>query len=562
MEQSEKKPYRKRSKRDTNGKKAPRETMGAGEGAVRKENSAAWGHKDYKAFHNDDSWYGSDDALLKYAGSISFQEILGTPIDISNGLVNHETGVADNDVTLPGVMTLPLVMGPGISSSAYSALTMSAEVIRAKIQREINKNPTYDRTDLMIVMQCLDSIYYMYQYGLRAYETANTYSTTNRYLWKVVLAAQGFDPDDVHANLGTMRYNLLQLANRIEELFFIPYEFPLFKRHQFMLRTVLSDATVIKSQLYQFAPAGYFRWDDTGETGSKAQFFQNSGLKPNAAQTGDLLTVGDYYGIMQAMIEACANSTDFSNMMGDLAKAFGGVSLGVERPAEEATLNVIYHEELLNQIQNATVLPFIGDSTTTDFDTFCVAQNPERNSLIYQPVFGYNSTSGSRAGLLSNRIISTVDNQPDAAKVVKLTRLTACVRGNATTITPITCGSEMVAGLLIYSIKYSTDTAVVNPGSYEVTLIRSMDLGLMTDLSTTAEAMKKIALLEKFDWHPMITTCERSTTTDTDTGLIKTHGFHMYWDVQNYATMTAEQLTRINDSVILAMYNLRSVGRI
>lgn len=545
---------------------------------------APWSNKAYSDFRNHDEWYGTDDKLMQYAQNIIFGEILGKTLDLNAEPWSHnwtstgsyfDYGLADNQLVMPGVMTLPIVCNPGISDSTYSAITQCAELIRAKIQREINKNPTYDRTDLMIVLQCLDSILYMYQYGLRAYQTANTYSTTNRYLWKVTLAAQGFDPDDVHAHMGDFKYNLLQLALRIENLFFIPYELPLFKRHQYMFKGIFSDGTAVKSQLYQFVPAGWYRWNEVdSEQGSLAEFRVHPHLDPYSSWTTgsqDLMKVNEYYEIMRDLIEQAANSTDFSNMMGDLAKAYGGISLGVEKPDDGSVVTIDCQEEMLNQIQNATIMPYINGNASFDPTTFNITQDVNRNCLIFRPLFpAANAGSGYNAGLMASRVLSTLDNDPSVEKVVKLSRLvTECIfpgkdNGSGTivadmaNIMPTTCGTEIVCGAFMFVFTYSSDEETHAYGDYKVVVVPRMDLGLSSAAGNNIPEI--VSTLEKFDWHPMVTSVT-SVVPDTYGGLL-VHGFKMYWDIQNYAVVKRSQLVKVNDQVILGEYGLRSVGKV
>lgn len=125
---------------------------------------------------SDHSYDLADAALIRDAVKLQFNKPLGSRYNL-----NDVGGLPNDYVNHPGICAFRVFPIPGVSNNAHSTLNIATQSEYAYLRNMLKRANNYDKEDLMIYQLAVDSIVYMYTWGLRALEACFTYSATNRY---------------------------------------------------------------------------------------------------------------------------------------------------------------------------------------------------------------------------------------------------------------------------------------------------------------------------------------------------------------------------------------------
>ena len=109
----------------------------------------------YKSETNDMSWYNANPELIRDAARIPFTYPLGHTLDLGNTTINSLTNV----VNLPGIISMDIVHGPGVSDSNVSAMNVASRNIYSYVRFANSGHSNYDHQDLMIYLLAMDEAY-------------------------------------------------------------------------------------------------------------------------------------------------------------------------------------------------------------------------------------------------------------------------------------------------------------------------------------------------------------------------------------------------------------------
>lgn len=415
---------------------------------------------------NDPQWYNVHPDLVRDAGSIYFNKILGSkfnkwdqewhPVDTTISSISSTTTdkyVAD---ALPGFAVLSYIAGPGISSDPNSAINKAATDMYSRIRYENSGSRTYSKTDLIKFLLIMDEIYQWWGSLQRVYGLCMSFSPVNNYTPEYMVKALGFDFDDLMSNLTQFRAHINTLARKIARRY-VPGNLNIYRRHIWMTQNMYLDSMNDVAQRYLFRPAGYRTWDDT--TGVLT--FHGLALSP-------ALTLSGIEAITDSLIEPVLASEDFGIISGDILKVYGDsgvMQVGVM--PEDYAAPIVYDESVLSMIENAVICNGGGWNITSSVGT------PNTDEyIIYEPYLTIKQNAVWLAAL--DKVMNFHHSDPQPLEIMYSSRfmnsfdkadLSTVANVDATKQFPLTsCGAEVLIAYRMYTFHWKEDGSVVAVG--------------------------------------------------------------------------------------------------
>nr|AVX53629.1 putative capsid [Marmot picobirnavirus] len=325
-----------------------------------------------KAF-NDISWYTKNAQLLRDAASLPMNTQLG------NRLFPNRVGSAGNDAkSVPGILSIEFVPSFGITEADnnHSPLDVALTNIYSFVRHANSGSANYDRVDLGLYLICSDSAFMFYNWMQRLYGICMTFNGYNRYIPQALVKANYVNYDDILMHLNDFRAFMNQFALRCDCLW-IPSNMPIFVRHSWMVSNVYKDSENDRSQLYQFVPNGFYRYDETSSSsGGFAKFVPFNFDTP--------LSYNDIVNYGNSIINSLLDSEDIGIIAGDIRKAYGESNLfSVNTTSEDYRVEPVYNSEVLMQIENSNAFGSFG--TSWERGGFDITQDVDNQSLIFNP---------------------------------------------------------------------------------------------------------------------------------------------------------------------------------
>lgn len=495
---------------------------------------------------NDVSWYTRNPNLSAAAAQIPFPYRPGMTLHLT------DSAAITGAPVIPGVMSLRWLPSVGHSGSATDPASIAAKEIYAKVRSAFSGSLDADAPDFIMYLMALDSIYAYIAWLKRVFRTLNAYTPDNYQTPEALLLAMGIPATAIP----TLREDKMQLWQAINTLvlssrkFTCPALMDVMNRHYWLSDNVYTDAASANAQFYLFTPEGLYNYaevaipgDENGNTAAGLEYvpLYNQSLQPWTVR-GLLL-----YGTN--MIDRLVAWDDAYTISGYLKRAYEGApSFIVEEIGYDATLEPVYSEEVLTQIENSrTILGGVG----LDYTKVKVAQNPLDNTVRFNPMFAYrylkfDDSAVSVAVENSKHILSMRSDAPTAADNIIATRLHAIntlmpASGSTPAYANVTCATEIPLCWTIHS--YSQETGKAYEGVIEpiLTLYKS---------ATGAEfgkTLNRLALMSQFDWAPIINI---NYVDEND----KYHQI-LFGDVHNVTVVDKAVLANINRVCLFSEFN-------
>lgn len=480
---------------------------------------------------NDPMWYAKNEQMLKDSASYSYNSPVGTDLPFQFDLnVKHNSKAT----SVPSLLSMQFVMGPGVSEDASSPVNLAAQNIYAYVRYNNSGAKNYDSPDLMMYLLAMDSLYAGWNWLKRIYGYCFVYSQYNTTMPECFAAADHINLSDFRSNLANFREYLNLTAAQISS-FCVPAIMPLFTRHSWMCSNIYKDADANKAQMYMFVPKIFYKFSETGsQYGTSLTPVDIPGYKGNS----HMATLSEVEEWFSDLINAVAYSEDFGIMSGDILKAYGQDKLFKLSPVVEGySVLPVYNEEVLSQIHNSTVL--IG----VKGDSLGVTQDPTNGWIKWSPMFN----AGGSMSFKESVIINMPWDDVTPANTMVATRLTATFKkievSGAFGIGAM--GSEFISGMQIVR-QYDGGLHVgSNFGQYFYLKSGSTDDNIFGTLDTLCQ-------VSQFDWHPLLDLFSGAGDTLTFAGHLG--------DINNYTTMTTHDLQRIHRTAVLSEYNVPQLG--
>jgi len=502
---------------------------------------------------NDVSWYANNKEILTAAASFSYFNPVGSPLRL--GSTNTNTRITFDTDNVPGVMALRYVPTPGMAGTIQDPVNVAADNIYSYVRYQNSGASNYDPTDLMLYLLAMDEIYSWWARAVRAYGTIRIYSQTNRYLPKVLLAAQGFDADDIIGREAEFRGKINAMAAQIQA-FCVPATLPFFTRHFWMNSNIYTDNDVYKPQFYLYEAVTYRILDEFSDSNGG---FLKAYPVPHASESQGM-TIDEWYGIMKSMLSVVNNSEDVGIMSGDILKAFGRENLfNLTAIQEDYAVLPVYNEEVLMQIENFdSGIAFNPDATvkfnniqSTFIRELDITQVEGGGQLHFAPRLP------SFRPLELPHILNFHRNDVGPEHAMIATRMKAHYKQatfwDSDTNTPIwllrTCGTELPIAPRIYVIDRNAEAGF----KYYDMLYFEFNY----PVGSGAEEIK-LSSIANFDWHPNIWL--GAETADPDDGHDNYEVYDWFMDMANYTVLGEQQLDQTHICAVLSEFKIPVLG--
>ena len=422
---------------------------------------------------NDYRWYCLNEQLLKDTASFPYGWPLGNTLNLGT------YGLSMNDVSLPGVMAINWIPTVGISNDGTAPINVSSINVYTKVRHDNSGHANYDHADYMMYLMAMDSVYAFHAWMRRIYGVMSSYSMTNRFLPTGLVKAMGVDFSDLQGNLSDFRAYINTYAIKAAALA-IPNTMSIMQKHYWMSEGIYYDSNQDKPQSYLFNPLGFYKFQiSSGDTPHGQLVFEplfgkttmHEHSVPNCIGSLDTyLTFKQIRNYGDALLSPIIADEDFGIMSGDTLKSFGnGGVYTLPITKEDYTVGPVYEPEVLDQIQNATLIgkPVISSLT--------IDQDPTLNKgwIIANPKFvhpyatnsQYSEPPGQNAYLV-DRFITFEHGSIEPKHTIEATRLTniANKMGDDGTFDVPTLGTEVACCANI--VYYNKGELTVRPDLY------------------------------------------------------------------------------------------------
>nr|AVX53433.1 putative capsid [Marmot picobirnavirus] len=531
---------------------------------------------------NDPSWYTHVYPLVRDYAALSFSGPVGSKVNLLNGEVfpdSESDGIpvytnvvqGSNFGSVPGIMTFDVYPSIGVSSDSQSAPNIAAQQLYTLVRKQNKNKMDYDKTDLMSVMIAMDNAYALYEDILRVYRAFGGYDYMSRYMPDALITALGYAPSlrTQYSNLkGVLDLFAYQLAS-----INVPDQFDFIKRHSWMFTNVYMDAKSNKAQLYAFKMAGIYVWDEriTQDKPTALRFVKREKLFDLPDKETLVTSLEQIQTAINTVMTPLLGSGDVGYISGDLANAFGeGGMIKIQPVSDHEILTPQYSPEVLLQMMNMNVVE--------DINTDSMLINVNYNDVNAGPYFVCKPYADKPAGTASNYIspstlatlrhhmLNFIDTDVTPENIMVSTRLCAAVSQIQDHNYILSCGTEIITKITVWSNQYTSDVS----GAELTPNVASQDNMIKADLNNVNEmflesqmqsALVDRSLISAFDWHPTIYLWEWSISLHFEgecTAYLYLHGVDQ--DIQNFYIMDHEQIKNLNDVALMSEFAVRDYG--
>lgn len=509
---------------------------------------------------NDVKWYQNVPGWENWA-SVPFSQKLGLPwrpnvttgtfnIDNKNWIIKSNVG---EYMGVAGVMELDFSPIYGYNDSPDDPINIAAQRIYAAVRRTQSGYAGYDKTDLMMLILAMDSLYMLYSDLCRAYKTIGKYNYESCYEPNTLCEAMGYKHDFLMQHYNDIAGFLKVMAYQIASIN-IPDVLDIISRHQWIASNVYTDSDSAQTQLYLFKPVTFYKWVEGEESPTHLSTITRKDLfgLPN-----DWTPVDQMDQISKAfnsLLTPLLGSQDVGVMSGDVIKAFGdGKMIQLSIPSEADTITPIFDVEVGNEIANAVV--FSGGANMISDEVTQYLQDTKAGPYIQTSPIINNMSPRNIGCTLINSMLNLDGLQKGPAAVLTSTRLKAYPQLGADGKWRFdTCGTEVIVqgkvwtvgsqyGEITYSV-FTSFPMLATSGA----LLSSYQRAFASDLQS----------LEVFKWCPMLVPTSINKADMDDEGeevlgdTLTVLGLMCH--AENYTRIPAETLYDINTYCLLSLF--------
>lgn len=503
---------------------------------------------------NDVAWYANNAELLRAAASMPFTDVVGRPFD------------GKPELSVPGV--LQMVWMPSIGWGPSAPLNQAANSIYSFTVHANSRNTRYNAVDEMLVILAGAQVFSAIALGIRAYGVMRRFSQLDRYTPSALVAAMGFDYEDLKSNLANMWFSLNELIARTQQIW-IPNTMPVIARWFWLNSNLYMDADSAKSQYYVFTPGWFYMYNETKyETGgSLTPIPWMPQITSNNAATG-LNTWSDYLDKVNQMVNALINSEDRGVIFGDILKAYGPDKLYALPPiTADYVVEPVYDREVLSQIENCNVYTKILGTSGFNNGVGDIHQDNSVSWLVQEwDHVVLPSTAPTTLFNTGARILNFHQKEaPTPEQIMVATRLMhmgamyynnyKVGNVNYANVGPATCGTEVIGQINMFYNKMNSDN-----NTPELFLTRLQ--AIIADSGSTppkADFMKWIA----FDWAPwidvVVPVAQTSLIDKGVGGQVAAEFCYGIGDYDMYTTIDIKDLAKMHTTAIYSEFGVPNI---
>lgn len=511
---------------------------------------------------------------LELQGKIRHQSSsFPTPYAVQNNSASDEDDVKyTGNISSPGICVLNILPTVGDANRVTDPINVAASALYTTMQIQSSRNPQYEASDLAMAIVAMADVISMYQWMVRLYGIAQSYSILNRYQPKALIEADGVDYEDLSSNLANFRAFINQYGYAIGS-FYLPSEIFYVRRKAWMYTNIYQDANSAKAQFYMYHPLGFYWW--TEGVAANATSLEFHELNPTIAQTP--LTTAKIMQYASNMIEGVRQSEDIRMMSADLLKAFGAGSAVTVNPISETfEVKPAYVPEVLTQFENAVILPAAKPGTIqASIKQIIESANITNGDGVdttyrYQPIRSGVETNtesvsnewGNTSYLSTTRFINFHTDSISPENILVATRLSRVpqmiVYQTQPSQTPICTvnhvATEVVLGATMW---FFTNKEIVQ--SIPFCSLEGYNFSTTGSGSTAfkiAALIEKATMLSNFDWNPQMQFMLQNGAATGNTAFVTTPLF----DLDNFTIISDDELERMNKTALLGMFECRNNG--
>ena len=501
---------------------------------------------------NDVTWYAQEPALLRDSASIPFSWSVGTPIDLSNPVL--QTLTSKGQFSVPGICALSILPNFGQVTLPTDPLNTAAFSIYSYVRHANSGHSNYDAPDLMLYLLAMSQVYSFINSVQRIYGAATMYSQRNRYMPQALLTAMGVDFNSVTQNLADFRYRLNALINKAASLY-VPNNMPIFNRHASLFQNIYIEGNSLKDQMYLFVPDAFYAFTLNPEDNYAGM------LQPVAWLGNSLKTVDDIFKFGDNLLDRLIQSEDMNIMSGDILKAYGQDGLmKLATVPEQYPLVPIFDPSVLEQMKNATVL--------TAVQGLEIKQSSNKGWLLSKPCIHYADTDSyahraiaySLNSYTEKRLLTVAAAEVTPENIMEATRLMIVpdeyIRvTESEAVVNFKAGSEICTACRFYYYKFDGT-------SWDLTHL-SVSYLLMNDVSDESNVAlihKFNCIMSNFKYRPAVRIV--AFRPGAQLPAFQLAESFINFDVDNYAVVNADEINRMHEAALLSEFNVPRLARV
>lgn len=573
-----------------------------------------------RAEENDPSWYARNEQIMRDAASFSTGYPIGValPQNMFNTMGLKST---IGYIQTPGIMAIEFMPTVGRSADAQSPINMAARAMYSFVRYANSGSAVGAPSDMMQYLVASDSIYMWHASLARVYGLLRDAQYTNQYKPVTMVEAMGFNYNDLVKNMAQFRYHINSLALRANRIA-IPNDVAYVMRHVWMAGSVFLDSSASKAQMYAYVPTHFYTRIESWTVNDVAQPPKCELVAPYTytGNTRNLLSLNDIIAFTDKLLNNILQSESFGITTGDIMKAYGRDKLFALAPiAEDFTVVPVYSQEVLSQIENLDLIPFVSPASFNIYQT----KDPSSDNWLTSGVHVTGDFAIEAAGLsgitdIGNYLFSAAyiymsqmrntkllnfhkdDVTPSDAMVAS--RLTLRMNANpygsgaigalsttankfsGFTIPLESWGSEIATQMRIFTYAQNGDGLNGSMLKLNYPLYggsQTMAISTVSGVDSSWEQQAFLYQVNQFDWHPELygytskidvdlsaSTNPGSSYTDPETGAtVNVHGIsqndQMDWysnfgdtrDIDNFALIEVNSIKRMNEVALLSLFD-------
>lgn len=491
--------------------------------------------------NNDPSWYTQLPEIAAPAANIQFNFAAGVPFELSFKYDNS-TNVVANKFVVPGIMTLSLIPLPGYTSAGESPVNVASRNLYSFIRHANSGSANYDAPDLMLYCLAMGNVYSYINFLQRIYGSIFVYANMNRYLPKALLTAQGVNFNDVEEHISDFRMGINSLIHKASSLA-VPSNLAYFQRLAFLFSNIYSEGESIKSQLYMYVPDKFLQFS---ETGSK----YGGSLQPMTwNQGGTSMTVKSMIDFGNSLLTPILNSEDMNIMSGDILKAYGTAGILKLAPIPEMYQVVpVTNLEVLEQFKNANWIGSSRNSLVME-----VTQDSTSGYLVTTASATFAPTDAHVPMIPLDHILNTILTAPNVGDVLVRTRgmFTSEITSVTSTSIDMVFNFPTEVGSELKIWQYDENMNIQRYNVPQTHILNNIQPG---GNDTTGSIISEHCQLENFKFHPIVYYYDKLPD-----GTYVLLDFAT--DMDNYTIIAKQTLDKINESVMLSLFNVNNIAK-
>ena len=522
---------------------------------------------------NDVKWYQNVPGYENWA-SISWAKILGNDVGLQGP---KYTAVAEPEVSttvnaeytptmIPGIMKIEFAPTFGKITNNQDPINIAGQYVMSDIRSKLRATNRYDRSEVIMLIGAMSSVYMWYEDVCRAYKTVAFYNSESRYQPDALCTAMGYSHQFLMQNINDIQGFLKIAAYKIASIN-IPDIFDYINRQKWMVENVYADGEDKRSQLYLFQPQYFYTWRE-GSNDQPTYLAAESRATVFNIRNGNADSVVDsmdqLWYALEHLLSPLLGSEDVGDISGDIANAYGESDLiklsypsddpisfivDAEVGNEIANLtnpcSLIYEDKVVQNLTNLTAGPYVQTNPRVRARVTDVAlYNPDVYLTFFQNMDYMLNADGMEQGpatvLTSTRLMCTFKEYGTVTG------------GSVPTSGFRASGSEIVVGVKIFTRTVEGTIHIVPFNTVEF-IAQDGDKAVALNNTFVNDQIR----ISSFRWRPTQYIYSVSSAT-TENGETKISGPAQYQGIicptQQYTKMPAQTLQDISDYCMISLF--------